>query len=85
MGNKLRHNGIDFEREPGQEIVAPVTLKTIRKFKLKTGSPQSGIIWESVKMFYLSPCLGLIGKEVKEGQTIGVSQPGAKIAAYQEE
>ena len=72
------HNGIDYECEPGQEIVAPFDMEIVRESRPKAGSPLSGIVWKygrsRGKMFYFSPDPNLIGSEVKEGQVIGIAQ-----------
>lgn len=72
------HNGIDYLCTEGQIVVAPFGITITRVANPKAKSPLSGIAWRrgksSGKMFYFKPYSDLIGKKVKQGETIGIAQ-----------
>lgn len=73
-----RHNGVDFECDKGQDILAPHDMVIVRESFPKAGSPMTGIAWKNGKstgrLWYFRPTASLIGKAVKEGDVIGVAQ-----------
>jgi len=79
-GGSRQHNGVDLEVTKGQPIYAPFAgtitkqaypYENDRKFTGLHLTRQDGI---KVKMFYMLPKPGLIGKAVTAGQEIGRAQ-----------
>lgn len=72
------HKGSDYKCVKGQEIVAPIDMKIVRRAMPKTGYDLSGIAWKSAnmegKMFYFEPDTTEIGSQVHAGQFIGYAQ-----------
>lgn len=82
---KARHKGMDFICVPGQDVVAPRNGKIIRIARPYATRDYSGLLIEcpgmTIKLFYLSPDIGLIGEQVKQYQVIGTAQDiGRKYA-----
>ena len=73
-----RHRGIDEVCVPGQDIRAKFDMKIDRISYPNEDHIMQGIAWSAGKstgrMWYFKPDKNLIGKEVKEGQVIGVAQ-----------
>lgn len=72
------HNGIDYESNMGQEVVAPFDMRITRVSYPNRDLNMSGVAWEKGKsegrMFYLDPILMKIGADVKQGEVIGYAQ-----------
>ena len=78
-GGTRYHGGIDFLGSPGQDIVAPCDGKVIRiAYPYANDLEWKGVLiigkFYSVKIFYLDPLPGIIGKEVMQGESIGIMQ-----------
>lgn len=81
-GSRL-HNGADFNVEAGNNVYSPVFGKVIRvAVPYKSDDRFKGLVIEgvgryagySVKLFYLNPKKGIVGKIVKQGEMIGNAQ-----------
>lgn len=79
-GGSRLHNGVDLEVVKGQPIYAPLSgtitkqaypYADDRKFTGLHLTTKEGI---KVKMFYMKPLAGLIGKAVTAGQLVGNAQ-----------
>lgn len=72
------HRGRDYLGTPGQMVYAAIGGIMIRTARPYANSNLSGCVIQNdkitVKMFYFKPTHGLIGKEVFEGQGIGIMQ-----------
>lgn len=81
-GGKEKHNGLDFLCNPGQEVIAPIDGVIKRKAFPYTDKTYSGLLLENdslaMKLFYLEPDIGIIGKKVSQGQRIGIAQDISK-------
>lgn len=73
-----RHRGTDEECDKGQDIVAKFDCKLDRISYPNDDHVMEGVAWSAGRsegrMWYFKPDRSLIGKEVKEGQVIGVAQ-----------
>jgi len=73
---KYKHDGTDYEADPGQIVKAPFTGVVERKARPYAG--YSGLVLAGIqaraKMFYVKPDPELIGKPVKIGQRVGLAQ-----------
>lgn len=71
------HKGVDFKSVSGQEVIAPFDL-TIERISRPNVSYLSGIAFKNEyskgNMWYFTPDVSLIGKEVKQGEVIGHAQ-----------
>jgi len=71
------HTGTDYLCDPGQEVIAPISGKVIRKTKPYTGESFSGLVIKgsdvTVKMYYFKPT-ARPGDEVLQGEVIGIAQ-----------
>lgn len=76
-GSRL-HIGTDFLCKPGQPVVAPISGRVLRFPKPYSSGEYSGISIVSktmnVKLFYLAPNKSLRGRDVKQGDLIGIAQ-----------
>ena len=76
-GNRI-HKGTDFESVEGQVVVAPFDMRIVRLANPYANSYLAGIAFKTEtsegKIFYFNPDNTLIGKEVKQGDTIGIAQ-----------
>jgi murein DD-endopeptidase MepM/ murein hydrolase activator NlpD len=73
------HQGVDFECDPAQEVLCPISGKIVRIANPYSGDPNySGVLVENprvtIKLFYVKVAQGMIGKEVKAGEVIGEAQ-----------
>lgn len=77
------HQGVDLLVAPGQPVFMPFTGKVVRRAYPYPNSPEwSGLlieglgIWSgfSVKIFYMSPLAGTLGKSLAKGKKIGAAQ-----------
>ena len=77
-GGSRKHLGSDFECEPGQHIVMPITGTVIRVANPYLNSDFSGLLIENrqitLKMFYFMPELKYIGQTLPKGHFIGIAQ-----------
>lgn len=80
---KRIHRGVDFECEPGQEIVCPIggltgAVRIVREARPYVDAPYSGLLLKTdkivIKMFYFEPRRTLIGDFVAQGDIIGIAQ-----------
>lgn len=74
-----RHDGIDLECDPGQEVLSPISGTITRVAYPYAGDlSYTGCVIENgrvtVKIFYIKPNLSLIGTDVIAGQPIGLAQ-----------
>lgn len=73
-----RHNGADYVCRPGQEVVAPIDGTVVRIARPYAKKTFSGLVIVNanieIKMFYLKPLKGIVGKQVKRGELIGYAQ-----------
>lgn len=77
-GGRL-HDGVDFTCVQGQDVYSPITGTLVREAYPYAGDLRwSGCLIVgpdiTIKMFYMRPDRGLIGKEVQQGQVIGTAQ-----------
>jgi murein DD-endopeptidase MepM/ murein hydrolase activator NlpD len=79
-GGSRRHNGVDLLVNKGQQIFAPfdgiITKQAYpysddRKF---TGIHLTSPTGVKMKVFYMLPTAGIIGKSVKKGDVVGTAQ-----------
>lgn len=81
-GRRL-HNGVDYICVPGQDIVAPFDMTILREAWPYKDLTLSGIAWRygnsEGRMFYFQPHDNVIGKDVKQRQSIGFAQ---SVSAY---
>ena len=72
------HEGSDYECEPGQPVYAPISGHIVREARPYANEEYSGLVIQGenmcVKLFYLSPYRGNIGKYVEQGDVIGKAQ-----------
>lgn len=77
------HNGVDFYVEAGHDVYSPIFGKVVRvAVPYKSDERFKGLVIEgvgryqgySVKLFYLDPHKGIVGKTVKQGEVIGTAQ-----------
>lgn len=78
-GGKRRHGGVDFIGEPGQQIVSPIDGRILRvAYPYVQNWDYMGVLIRGddydVKIFYMTPYPDIIGKEVVQGQGIGLMQ-----------
>lgn len=73
------HKGLDFEGKVGQRIAAPISGLVSRMSRPYKDSPKyAGILlcgesmW--IKLWYFTPLKSVIGKDVLQGEDIGVMQ-----------
>lgn len=71
------HNALDYVADKGDEITSPIDGKVVRV--APPGTPGlSGLVIEgpkySAKIFYITPDESLVGRFVKVGDKIGVTQ-----------
>ena len=83
-GSRL-HIGVDLElpKGPGQEIVAPHSGIIVRySFPYQGDTTYSGVLLEGAslesRIWYFQPFSELIGKQVRQGQPIGIAQDISK-------
>lgn len=78
-----KHNGIDIVATLGQNVLSPIEGKIVRKsHPYATDLSYSGVLIEginqyfglTIKIFYISPTVSLVGKNVKAGDIIGKVQ-----------
>ncbi|MDH4319961.1 MAG: M23 family metallopeptidase [Desulfobulbaceae bacterium] len=73
------HDGTDYPCIPGQQVVAPIAGTVSREAVPYADDPKyRGLVIQGkharVKLFYLLPAKGIVGKSVAEGQVIGTAQ-----------
>ncbi len=77
------HNGLDIAVQPKQEIVSPIAGNIIRQaYPYASDRRYTGLLIEgrgkhkgySIKIFYMSPSTGIVGKIVQAGDKIGEAQ-----------
>jgi len=78
-GGTRIHKGVDFIAKAGQDVFAPFNMVVERVARPYAKHPEyEGIAWRTKtmtgKMFYFKPLTSIIGKEVKQGDKIGVAQ-----------
>lgn len=75
-----RHDGTDYEAEPGQVVIAPFTGIIEREARPYAG--YSGLVLAGTraraKLFYVKPDPELMGKSVKLGHRLGLAQDISK-------
>ena len=80
-GNRI-HNGVDYLCDKDQYIIAPFDMQILRIANPKAESELSGIEWKCGKsigkLFYFLPDKSLIGKHIREGDSIGIAQSVSK-------
>ncbi len=74
-----RHRGLDLIARPGQPVKAPVDGLLVRQARPYADDRElSGVVLRgrrvTLKLFYLHPDLGLVGKHVRAGDIIGTAQ-----------
>lgn len=73
-----QHDGTDYLCIPGQAVVAPIGGVVTRKAYPYADRSYSGLVIQGkncrIKLFYVEPIIGVIGKTVKQGETIGYAQ-----------
>lgn len=76
-GQRL-HNGVDYLCEKGQAIIAPFDLVVLRIAYPYRDMSMEGIEWQKGEskgyLFYFKPNKELVGKVVKQGETLGYAQ-----------
>ena len=76
--HKRFHRGVDYVCIPGEVVVAPISGVITRVAKPYANSIYSGVVLQgkdiALKIFYLEPCVALIGKDVSQGEFIGHAQ-----------
>lgn len=82
-GSKKFHDGIDLVVAEGQSIYAPMDSKVVKvDYPYLSDARWTGIQLETpllrCEVWYMVPDQSLIGKEVKQGQPIGVAQDISK-------
>ncbi|MCF6236928.1 MAG: M23 family metallopeptidase [Gammaproteobacteria bacterium] len=77
------HNGLDIEAYPKQVIVSPIDGSIVRKtYPYANDMRYTGVLLEgtgrhkgySIKIFYMNPSSGIIGKIVQAGDDVGEAQ-----------
>lgn len=77
------HNGVDFNVEAGGDVYSPIFGKVVRvAVPYRSDERYKGLVIEgvgryegySVKLFYLDPMKGIVGRTVKQGEVIGTAQ-----------
>ena len=72
------HKGMDFICVPGHIVRMPINGRIVRKAKPYPDSFLSGVVIRNkdmeIKLFYFKPDNELIGKNVKQGENIGIAQ-----------
>lgn len=72
------HGGLDFCSLPGQVVVSPINGRVIREARPYVTGELSGVLIEgkhvSVKLFYLLPDAAPYGREITQGERIGIAQ-----------
>lgn len=93
-GHEVRytHDGVDYQCKPGQEVWMPCTGKIVRVAYPYAAKDYSGVYIAakrlSMKMFYVQPYSGIIGRVIKKGEPIGTAQdislkyPGAGVTPH---
>jgi len=87
------HKGTDFFVIPGEKVFSPISGVVTRIANPYSGTKAySGLVIRNskitIKMFYLLPYTTIVGKEVTEGQDVGIAQdiskyyPGQKMEAH---
>lgn len=75
-GRKV-HQGMDDICEPGQDVVAPISGKIVRKAYPYSDKSYGGLMIQgprmAVKLFYFKPASGIVGKQVRQGDVIGTA------------
>lgn len=80
---KRTHKGLDIEAQPKQEIVSPIDGTIIRKaYPYASDMRFTGLLIEgsgkykgySIKIFYMNPSAGIVGKMVQAADKIGEAQ-----------
>ena len=81
-GTRL-HNGVDLNVAVNGNVYSPIFGKVVRlAVPYKSDSRFKGLVVEgvgryagySVKLFYLNPAIGIVGRTVKQGEFIGTAQ-----------
>ena len=77
-GHRL-HAGLDFLCVPGQDVVAPISGIVTRKVTVYRGESEwvgLEIVGKKgkIKLFYVTPCSGIIGTHIIEGTVVGIAQ-----------
>jgi len=77
------HNGLDIEAQHKQDIASPIDGTVVRKpYPYADDTRYTGVFLEgtakykgySIKIFYVNPSSGIIGKTVQAGDKIGEAQ-----------
>ncbi|MFH1885158.1 MAG: hypothetical protein ABIJ95_11615 [Pseudomonadota bacterium] len=72
------HDGMDFLCEPGQVVVAPISGKVAGRSRPYDKGPYDGLVIEgdrlAVKLFYVAPDRGVVGRTVRQGEPVGRAQ-----------
>ena len=76
---RRKHDGLDFLCKPGQTVRCPIEAgKVIREARPYARGTYSGLLIQNkhlaIKIFYLDPWPGVIGKIVQRGEPIGIAQ-----------
>lgn len=77
-GNRL-HQGVDLVVVPGAPVRSPINGTVTREARPYPGESWSGIVIEGegglqVKIFYMRPTPGIIGRQVRTGDLLGTAQ-----------
>lgn len=82
-GGTRTHKGVDLLVEPGEAIFAPFPGKVVREARpYDSDDHYTGLLLEgsgafegyALKLFYMEPLEGIIGREVTQGALIGHAQ-----------
>jgi murein DD-endopeptidase MepM/ murein hydrolase activator NlpD len=77
------HVGVDFSVTAGEPVYAPVFGKVVRTaLPYKSDQRYKGLVIEGlgkyvgyvIKLFYLEPRLGIVGRMVTQGEVVGTAQ-----------
>jgi len=75
---KYRHKGVDYTCTPGQKVWMPCTGKIVRVANPYVSTEYTGIEIETkrmvLKIFYVEPYVGVIGKTLQIGKPFGTAQ-----------
>ena len=72
------HEGTDYLCTPGQSVVAPISGKVTRLAYPYNDRSYGGLVIQgsslAIKLFYIQPNSGIVGREVKQGEAIATAQ-----------
>jgi len=75
---KRKHDGVDFICKPGQKVQSPIYGRVVRVARPYVDSPYLGCLIANerleIKLFYFKPDISVIGKDIKQGDYIGIAQ-----------